>query len=65
MRVAEFCNELYFFNIRGIFPTAEKYLMENSNMLYLDPDTDYVFLNESNAKISERVQKLVSVDWIK
>ncbi len=59
-------NKLFtFFNIRGIFPTAEKYLMENSNMLYLDPDTDYVFLNESNAKISERVQKPVSVDWIK
>lgn len=59
-------NKLFtYFNVNGIFPTAEEFLLNNSNIFYLDPETNYVFYNETYVKTSERIQKPVSIDWLK
>ncbi len=58
--------KLTYFNLRGIFPKAEEFYLDADNVFYLDPETEYVYYNESKApKTSERVQKPVSVDWNK
>jgi len=57
---------LTYFNIRGVFPTAEELYLKGEGIFYLDPETQYVYFNESKApKTSERLQKPVSVDWKK
>jgi hypothetical protein len=52
-----------YFNLQGRFPTAEEYMIENSNMFYLDPKTEYVYEKEAYHKGSERLQKPVNAKW--
>ncbi len=54
-----------YFSLWGQFPTARDYLTENSNAVYLDPETEYVFTDEHKTGSSEKVQKPVSAGWSK
>ena len=58
--------KLTYFNVRGIFPSAEELYLKADGIFYLDPETQYVYFNESKApKTYERLQKPISVDWKK
>ena len=54
-----------FFTLAGRFPTAEEYLAETGTMVYLDPETDYVFTSEHMSDTYDRVQRPVSASWSK
>lgn len=73
VRTIDFEN-MYFYNgnkkfthfaLSGQFPSAEEYLMEQGNMIYLDPKTDYFFTDEHKSNAYDKVQKPVNSVWSK
>ncbi len=54
-----------YFSLSGRFPTAREFYLSSENIFYADPDTKYYYYNESSAKLGEKIQRPVSVDWKK
>jgi hypothetical protein len=54
-----------YFNMYGLFPTADEYLLDDETIIYLDPKVQNVYYNQSYHIQSDRLQKPVSTNWTK
>jgi hypothetical protein len=54
-----------YFSVIGRFPTAEEYLLADSQIFYLDPNLNYAFVNEGSSTLYEKHQKPVNAKWSK
>lgn len=53
------------FTLSGQFPSAEEYLMEQGDMIYLDPKTEYFFTDEHKTNAYDKIQQPVNSVWSK